>query len=67
MGYGEIFFYVADVGYASALKSGTDGGLYYQAKFGWTGGLIDIFAFYKGISADGNSLSSIGAGIAFKL
>lgn len=66
-GYGDNFFYAADVGYAAALESGTEGGLYYQAKLGWTNGLIDAFAFYKGISADGNSLSSLGAGIAFKL
>lgn len=66
-GYGDNIFYAADVGYAIALEDDTEGGLYYQAKFGWTNSSIDAFAFYKGISADGNSISSLGLGVAFKL
>lgn len=60
-------FYTADVGYAIAFDTDTDGGLYYQVKTGWTKNNIDIFAFYKGISADGTSISSFGLGVAYKL
>ncbi|MEP6929501.1 MAG: hypothetical protein ABI850_05790 [Flavobacterium sp.] len=65
--YSDSIFYAADVGYAVALDSDTDGGLYYQGKLGWTNSTLDIFAFYKGISADSSNISSVGLGVAVKL
>ena len=66
-GYGKSIFYTADLGYAVATDSDTDGGLYLQAKLGWTNSAIDAFIFYKNISADNASLGALGIGIAFKI
>lgn len=65
-GYGENLFYGADVGYAAALHK-DNGGIYYQAKLGWTNSRIDAFAFYKGVSAQGVSISAVGLGFGFKI
>lgn len=65
--YGANIFYAADVGYAIALDSESDGGLFYQAKLGYTNGTLDAFVFYKGISDSDVSISAVGLGVAFKL
>ncbi|KGO95064.1 hypothetical protein [Flavobacterium subsaxonicum] len=65
--YGANIFYAADVGYAIALDSYTDGGLLYQAKLGYTNNFLDAFVFYKGISADGATIAAVGLGVGFKL
>lgn len=58
-------YYGGDVGYAISLENGTDGGLYYQTKIGWSHKTVDAYLFYKGVSSD-NSLSAIGLGFAYK-
>lgn len=65
--YGKNIFYAADIGYALALNTDADSGLYYQAKLGWTNNTIDAFIFYKGISTSDVSLAAIGVGVAYKL
>ncbi len=63
---GNSLVYVADVGYAIGLND-VDGGLFYQAKFGWTNTTLDAYLFYNGISADKVNMSLLGLGISFKV
>ena len=64
--FGSSIFAGLDLGYAIYAGSGDgDGGFLYQPKFGYSGASFDAFAFYKGISNDGN-ISSVGAGFAYK-
>ncbi len=63
----ENFFLGADLGYAVYVGDGEgDGGFYYQPKVGYQMSTIDIFLGYKGISSDGEALSSINLGAAYK-
>lgn len=64
--FGKGIFYTADIGYGIGTND-ADGGLYYQGKLGWSDTHIDVFAFYRGVSADEFDATSIGAGIAFKV
>jgi hypothetical protein len=68
-GFSEDWFAGLDLGYAIGLEDGADGGFYYQPKVGWTNGMVDVFAYYQGISISDSdfTISSIGAGAAFKL
>ncbi|WP_417367084.1 hypothetical protein [Flavobacterium beibuense] len=61
----QNIFYTAKIGYAVGLDD-ADGGFHYQANIGWTNSTIDAFIFYGGIS-DEITVSSFGAGIAFKV
>lgn len=67
--FAESWFGGLDLGYAIGLEEDSDGGFYYQPKVGWTNGMIDVFAYYQGISiSDADfTISSIGAGAAVKL
>jgi hypothetical protein len=63
----EKIFLGADLGYALYAGDGeSDGGFYYQPKVGFQTEMIDIFLGYKGISADGATISSINVGAAYK-
>ncbi len=63
--FSDKFFGAADLGYAISTNGGT-GGFYYQPKVGFQASVIDIFAFYKGISSDGATIASFGVGAAYK-
>ncbi|OCB77927.1 hypothetical protein [Flavobacterium crassostreae] len=64
----EDFFIGADLGYAIYVGKGTsDGGVYYQPKFGYQTDKFEVFAGYKGISRDGGSISSLNLGFNYKL
>ena len=65
--FGESLFGGVDLGYAIYVGDGDgDGGFLYQPKFGYSGASFDAFGFYKGISVDGGTFSSVGAGFAYK-
>ena len=65
--FGGNLFGGLDLGYAIYVGDGDgDGGFLYQPKFGYSGASFDAFAFYKGISVDGGTFSSVGAGFAYK-
>ena len=63
----ESWFLGADLGYALYSGDGDgDGGFYYQPKVGYQTEKMEFFVGYKGISADGASISSVGVGAAYK-
>ena len=65
--FGGSLFGGVDLGYAIYVGDGDgDGGFLYQPKFGYSGASFDAFGFYKGISVDGGTFSSVGAGFAYK-
>ncbi len=60
-------FVGADLGYAVGLApDGVDGGFYYQPKFGYQIDLFEVYLGYKGISHNGDNLSSINIGFNYK-
>ena len=61
----DNLFLGADLGYAVATGEG-DGGFLYQPKFGYQAEKFEAYLAYKGISADGGTLSSLGLGFAYK-
>lgn len=64
----DSWFLGADLGYALYSGDGDgDGGFYYQPKIGYQTGSMEFFVGYKGIAVSGTSVSSVGAGVAFKL
>lgn len=67
LGLGESFFVSADLGYALSTDSDiADGGVYYQPKFGYRFGTLELAAFYKGISEDVASIGSFGVGLGYR-
>ncbi len=64
-GFSDQIFGAIDLGYGISTNGGT-GGVYYQPKVGYQTEMLDIFAFYKGISRDGASIASFGVGAAYK-
>ncbi|PIE50971.1 MAG: hypothetical protein CSA38_00425 [Flavobacteriales bacterium] len=59
-----------DLGYAfftNADKGADNGALYYQPKIGYKFGASEVYVGYKGMSKDGESLSSINLGYAFTI
>lgn len=75
----ENFFAGADLGYAIGITDGAgDGGFLYRPRVGYSTSMVDIYAFYKGISykyevvAFGVNASttatagSVGVGASFK-
>lgn len=63
----DNLFVGADLGYAIYAGSGDgDGGVIYQPKFGYQTEKIEVYAGYKGISADGLTFSSINVGFNYK-
>lgn len=76
----ENFFVGADLGYAIGISDGAgDGGFLYKPRVGWSTSMVDLYAFYKGISykydfdygfgATGSTTAtagSVGIGAAFK-
>lgn len=56
-----------DLGYAAYAGDGNgDGGVYYQAKFGYQADAYELYAGYKAISATGGSVATIGLGFNYK-
>ncbi|MFN2260942.1 MAG: hypothetical protein ABR595_02610 [Psychroflexus sp.] len=67
LGFSENFFASADLGYALSTDSDVaDGGFYYQPKFGYTFGALELAAFYKSISEDLVTVSSFGVGVGYR-
>lgn len=71
----QNFFVGADLGYAFATKDEMDGGFYYQPKVGYSGALVDVYGFYKGVSGKEDvigdlsrdiNFGSVGVGVAYK-
>ncbi|ADX68119.1 MULTISPECIES: hypothetical protein [Weeksella] len=74
----QNFFVGADLGYAFATNDGMDGGFYYQPKVGYSGALVDVYGFYKGVSGTNKyevlgveykndwNIGSVGLGVAYK-
>jgi len=63
----ESIFAGADLGYAVYVGEGNgDGGFYYQPKVGYQHEFFEVYAGYKGISANGATLSSINLGFNYK-
>lgn len=61
------FFGGLDLGYAIyAGSGGGDGGFYYRPRVGWNNTSFNVYGFYKGISSDGSTLSSLGVGFDYK-
>ncbi|WP_291083089.1 hypothetical protein [Flavobacterium sp. BFFFF1] len=61
------WFLGADLGYAVYSGDGDgDGGVYYQPKVGYQTETMELFLGYKGISASGGAVSSVGVGAAYK-
>ena len=61
----ENFFLGANLGYAIGVSEGNDGGFLYEPKVGATFNQFDVYGFYKGISMDGGSFSSVGLGFNY--
>lgn len=65
--FSPSFFGGMDLGYAIYVGSGDgDGGFLYQPRLGYSHASFDAYGFYKGISVDGGTFSSIGVGFAYK-
>lgn len=65
--FSDNFFGGADLGYAVYAGDGDgDGGFYYQPKVGYQTEKFEIYASYKGISADGSTISTVGLGFNYK-
>lgn len=60
------FFGGADLGYAVGVSKDNDGGFYYRPRLGYNAATFDAYAFYKGISKNGATASSIGLGFDYK-
>lgn len=57
----------ADLGYALALGSESDGGFYWKLVAGIDlGNVMELTAFYHSISQDGYTLGAVGAGLLFE-
>ncbi len=57
-----------DLGYAIGVSEGNDGGFYYRPVVGYlVTDLIEVNLSYTGISLDGGTWSTIGAGVLFAL
>ncbi|TYB72617.1 outer membrane beta-barrel protein [Bizionia gelidisalsuginis] len=60
----DNFYVGADLGYAIAVDSEGEGGLYYRPRVGYNfTEMIGVNLSYTGISNDGNSLNSVGLGV----
>lgn len=69
--FGNNLFIGADLGYAFSTEKNTDGGLFWQPKFGYSGANFDVYAGYKGISIDNDNFSNtnidaVSLGFAYK-
>jgi len=65
--FSDNFFGGADLGYALYAGDGDgDGGFYYQPKVGYQTEKFEVYASYKGISADGATISTVGLGFNYK-
>ncbi|WP_127845722.1 hypothetical protein [Psychroflexus aestuariivivens] len=63
--FNQNFFAVADLGYAVGVSDDTEGGFYYQPKFGYMFGSVEISAFYK-VFEDESTLGSLGVGLGYR-
>jgi hypothetical protein len=65
--FSDNIFGGADLGYALYAGEGDgDGGFYYQPKVGYQTEKFEVYASYKGISADGSTISTVGLGFNYK-
>ena len=69
--FSNNLFIGADLGYAFSTNKDTDGGLFWQPKFGYSGANFDVYAGYKGISInndhfDNTNVDAISLGFAYK-
>lgn len=63
----ENLFLGGDIGYAIGVNDGNDGGFLYQPKIGYKINMVEIYAGYRGIAADGWDANSVNLGVNFKL
>lgn len=75
--FAEQFFAGLDLGYDIGVSDGAgDGGFLYRPRVGWSTSMVDLYAYYKGISYSYDygyglgdatwSVGSVGVGAAFK-
>jgi hypothetical protein len=65
--FSDNIFGGLDFGYAIySGNGGGNGGVYYQPKVGYQTEKYEVYAGYKGISANGGTISSIGLGFNYK-
>ena len=69
--FSNNLFIGADLGYAFGTNKNTDGGLFWQPKFGYSGASFDVYAGYKGISIDNDNfknsnVDAVSLGFAYK-
>ncbi len=69
--FSNNLFIGADLGYAFSTQKDTDGGLFWQPKFGYSGANFDVYAGYKGISISNdnyanNNVDAVSLGFAYK-
>lgn len=72
--FAESFFAGLDLGYAhdiSGDNSNGTGGLYYRPRISWSTRVVDLYAYYKGLSFNKNEavtphIGSAGIGLTFK-
>ena len=63
----ENLFLGADLGYALYVgDANSDGGLYYQPKFGYQTDKVELYLGYRGISVNGGSITSVALGFNYK-
>lgn len=59
------FFVGADLGYGIGVSKGNEGGFYYRPRVGYNFSSFNVGLFYKGISMNGGSFSSLGLGFGY--
>ncbi|MGI9527901.1 MAG: hypothetical protein ACR2MS_12405 [Weeksellaceae bacterium] len=59
------FYLGTDLGYAFGTSEGSEGAFYYQPKVGYRFGVSELYLGYKGMSKDGDSVSSVNLGYAY--
>ena len=69
--FSNNLFVGADLGYAFSTQKITDGGLFWQPKFGYSGASFDVYAGYKGISISNDNfknsnVDAVSLGFAYK-
>ena len=69
--FSNNLFVGADLGYAFSTQKNTDGGLFWQPKFGYSGASFDVYAGYKGISISNDNfknsnVDAVSLGFAYK-
>lgn len=63
---GNDLFARLDLGYAIGLESETDGGVFFEPRFGYDTGMLDLGLFYQSISESFVSVNSFGLFVGYK-